>query len=202
LPDSLVAPNLFFRVPSLAAEISFSPGGFSMPVRKVLPLARTEQLIVQELPGELLVYDLDRHKAHCLNQASAFVWKHCDGKITVAEVSRLFEKELATSVDDDVVWLALSQLRRFHLLKEESPAILGMKVTRRDLVRKYLPAALALPLILSIPAPTAAQAGSDPCAAVTGRPNGCTCTTFTQCQSNCCTGFGGGGFTCQPNTAC
>jgi hypothetical protein len=180
----------------------FSPGGLSMPVRNVLPPARTEQLIVQELPGELLVYDLDRHKAHCLNQASAFVWKHCDGKMSVTEVRRLLEKELSTSVDDDVVWLALGQLRRFHLLEEESRGILGMKVTRRDLVRKYLPAALALPLILSIPAPTAAQAASNACAAATGRPNGCNCTSFTQCQSNCCTGFGAGGATCQPVTAC
>lgn len=173
-----------------------------MSVRKVLPLARTEQLIVQELPGELLVYDLDRHKAHCLNQASAFVWKHCDGRMTIAEVRRLLEKELATPVDDDVVWLALSQLHRFHLLKDERKTILGMKVTRRDLVRKYLPAALALPLILSVPSPTAAQAASNACAAATGRPNGCVCTSFTQCQTNCCSGIGGGGLTCQPITSC
>ncbi|HUQ31304.1 MAG TPA: PqqD family protein [Pyrinomonadaceae bacterium] len=175
-----------------------------MPVRKVLPLARTEQLIVQELPGEALVYDLDRHKAHCLNRASAFVWKHCDGRMTIAEVRRLLEKELATPVDDDVVWLALSQLRRFHLLEEESRTVLGMKVTRRDLVRKYLPAALALPLILSVPAPTAAQAASNACTAANGRPNNCPCTSFNQCQSNCCTnvGGGGGGNTCQPINAC
>lgn len=169
---------------------------------QLLPSARTGQLVVQELPDEVLVYDLARHKAHCLNKASAIVWKHCDGKMTIAEVKRVLEKELATLVDDDVVWLALSQLRRFHLLEEESRTILGMKVTRRDLVRKYLPAALVLPLILSVPAPTAAQAGSDPCAATTGRPNGCPCTTFTECQSNCCTNFGGPGFTCQPATSC
>jgi hypothetical protein len=147
---------------------------------QVLPLARTDQLIVRELPDELLVYDLDRHKAHCLNKASAIVWKHCDGKTTVAEVARLLERELAALVDDDVIWLALTQLRRFHLLEEESRTILGRKVSRRDLVRKYLPAALALPVILSIPAPTAAQTTSKPCSAQNqpcGGTNPPCCTT-------------------------
>jgi sulfur transfer complex TusBCD TusB component (DsrH family) len=127
---------------------------------QVLPLARADQLVVRELPDELLVYDLERHKAHCLNKASAIVWKHCDGKMTVAEAARLLERELAVLVEDDVVWLALRQLRRFHLLEEESSAIFEMKVTRRDLMRKYLPAALALPVILSISSPAAAQATS------------------------------------------
>jgi hypothetical protein len=57
-----------------------------------LPFARTHQLIVQEVPDEVLVYDLDRHKAHCLNRTSAIVWKHCDGKTTVAEAKRLLER--------------------------------------------------------------------------------------------------------------
>ena len=169
---------------------------------QALPLARKDKLVIQELPDELLVYDLDRHKAHCLNKASAVVWKHCDGKRTVAEMTRLLERELATTIDDDVVRLALSQLRRFHLLEEESRTILGMKVSRRDLVRKYLPAALVLPLILSVPAPTAAQTGSGACTAPNNRPNGCPCETFSDCQSSCCTNFGGNGFTCQPATAC
>jgi hypothetical protein len=163
---------------------------------QVLPLARTDQLVVRELPDEMLVYDLDRHKAHCLNKAAALVWKHCDGQMTVAEVARLLERELATLVEDDVAWLALGQLRRFHLLEEESNTILGMKVTRRDLVRKYLPAALALPVILSISSPAAALAVSGACAAATNRPNGCPCA-FGQCQSGCCSGG-----TCQPITAC
>jgi hypothetical protein len=158
---------------------------------QVLPLARTDQLIVRELPDELLVYDLDHHKAHCLNKASTLVWKHCDGKTTVAEVARLLERELATLVDDDVVWLALGQLRRFHLLEEESKTILGMKVTRRDLVRKYLPAALALPVILSIPAPTAAQTGSHPCSPQGGpcggtNPPCCTTPSGLVCFNGLC----------------
>lgn len=150
---------------------------------QVLPLARTDQLVVQELPDEVLVYDLERHKAHCLNRASAAVWKRCDGRTTIAEMARLLERELAAPIDDDVVWLALGQLRRFHLLEEESRSLGMLKVSRRDLVRKYLPAALAVPLILSVPAPTPAQTLSrclGPCEK---------CTRSEECCSGSCDGI-------------
>jgi hypothetical protein len=170
---------------------------------QVVPLARMDKLIVQELPDELLIYDLERHKAHCLNRASAIVWRHCDGKTTVAEMARLLERELATQVNTDVVWLALGQLRRFHLLEAETKPIEMWKVSRRDLVRKYLPAALALPVILSIPSPTAAQTASKPCAAPNNRPNGCPCAGPADCQSGCCLTIGiGGSPTCQPSNTC
>ncbi|MDQ3816770.1 MAG: PqqD family protein [Acidobacteriota bacterium] len=169
-----------------------------MESNSFLPCARTEKLIVRELEDEVLVYDLQRQKAHCLNRTSAFIWKHCDGKTTAGEMRHLLEREFATRVDEDVVWLALSQLRRFHLV--EGGKGVGMKVTRRELVRKYLPAALILPVILSLATPAAAQAASGPCAAATGRPNGCPCTGGADCASGCCLPFGAG--TCQPTINC
>lgn len=157
----------------------------SARVVQVLPRARREQLVIQELPDEVLVYDLERHKAHCLNETSALVWKHCDGKTTVAEMTRLLGMRLATPIDDDVVLLALSQLRRFRLLEEGSAAVGMLKVSRRDLVRKYLPAALALPVILSIAAPAAAQAASR-----CGKNNDpCTPAAPPFAQGTCCNGF-------------
>jgi hypothetical protein len=150
--------------------------------REFLPLARTDALVIKELQDEVLIYDLKRHKAHCLNQASAIIWKHCDGRTTVVQMTRLLERELAAEVDADVVWLALNQLRRFHLLEEASQKTGIIKVTRRDLVRKYIPAALTLPLILSIPAPTAAQAASA-CAGV-----GQSCAVIQCCAPLFCAG--------------
>ena len=47
-------------------------------------LARHDELVVQELPDEVLVYDLRKHKAHCLNQTAAFVWNHCNGQASAA----------------------------------------------------------------------------------------------------------------------
>ena len=41
------------------------------------PSKRTGRLIVREIPGEVLVYDLVRDKALCLNQTAAAVWNLC-----------------------------------------------------------------------------------------------------------------------------
>lgn len=125
-----------------------------------LPRSRTENLVVRELDDETLVYDMDRNEAHCLNQTAALVWQQCDGKTTATQAARALEKELDAFVDADLVWLAVKQLQRFHLvdLPGKSPS-----VSRRDLVLKYAPLALALPAILSISAPTTTQAAS--CAA-------------------------------------
>ena len=50
------------------------------------PTARKSGLVVQEMPDELLVYDTENNKAHCLNTTAAFVWKSCDGKKTARAV--------------------------------------------------------------------------------------------------------------------
>ena len=128
---------------------------------KVLPVARTESLIVKEVDGETLVYDLTTDKAHCLNETAARVWKNCDGSNSVSEISKALSVELNTNVKDEVVWLALDQLEKFKLL-EEAPAkpasLAGM--TRRQMVARLGIAAVALPSIMSIVSPTAQAQGS------------------------------------------
>ena len=122
-----------------------------------LPKARTDNLVIRDLDDETLVYDIERDEAHCLNQTAALVWKECNGKTTATQAARALKKELDVPVDADVIWLAVKQLQRFHLVETsgKSPA-----VSRRDLVLKYAPAALALPVILSITAPTPAGISS------------------------------------------
>ena len=39
----------------------------------LMPRARQDELVVEELPDETLVYDLKRHKALCLNRTSVLV---------------------------------------------------------------------------------------------------------------------------------
>jgi hypothetical protein len=48
---------------------------------------RKQGLVIKELPDEVLVYDLDRNKAHCLNHSAAEVWERCDGRTTAASIS-------------------------------------------------------------------------------------------------------------------
>ena len=153
------------------------------------PRARAAGLVVRELPEEVLVYDLERHRAVCLNRTAALVWKSCDGQTNVEGMSRLLAAELRAPVPVELVWLALEQLGRDRLLEEKvarPSALAGM--SRRELIRRLgLAAAVSLPLVTSILAPTAAQAAS--CL-----PTGAACSAPAQCCSGLCPGA--------PNGAC
>jgi hypothetical protein len=104
-------------------------------------------------------------------------------------------------VDERVVWLALADLRRTHLLEEPRAAeqnedsntsqgkrqkngqwpqvMLGM--SRREAVKRIgLGAAIALPVVISITAPTAAQAASL-------RASGSYCESGMECAGGICT---------------
>ncbi len=59
-----------------------------------LPQMRAHGLVVDDLPDEVLVYDLDRHQAHCLNRSAALVWRACDGHSDPAEIARRLTAEL------------------------------------------------------------------------------------------------------------
>lgn len=162
-------------------------------IERPWPRARKEGVLVQELHGEVLVYDLERDKAHCLNPAAALVWQHCDGQTTTAELARLLETSLATPIEEDVIWCALNQLEKEHLL--EQPITLPLKkerISRRELVRRLgIGAAIAIPIVTSIVAPSVAYAGST---CNTGAP----CTTNADCSSACTQGcVGGTNKTCQ-----
>ena len=45
-----------------------------------LPKAKYSDIIIQETAKELLLYDLTLHKAFCLNETAAIVWRNRDGK--------------------------------------------------------------------------------------------------------------------------
>lgn len=149
-----------------------------------IPRARREGLVIQELPDEVLVYDRERDKAHCLNQTAALVWKYCDGKTTVPTMARNLERDLNTNgIDEKVVWYALGQLGKDHLLEENivPPTLLG-GMTRRQMVQVLgVAAVIAIPVVSSIVAPTPAQAA-------TCLPNGQTCSISSECCSGLCNG--------------
>ena len=145
------------------------------------PLARHEGLVIRKLPDEVLVYDLERDKAHSLNGTAAMVWRQCDGKTPPREIAHRLQLELARPIKENLVWLALRQLEKTHLLAESPgfpPEKAGM--SRRDMVRALgIAAAVTVPVITSIVSPTAVQAAS--CL-----PAGQACSTGTQCCSNVC----------------
>jgi hypothetical protein len=154
-----------------------------------LPSARKFKLVVRELAEEVLVYDEETHRAHCLNRTAALVWKHCDGKTPVSGIAERVGGQLSSGVSEDLVWLALDQLTEFDLLASGTarPSA-SNQISRRKMIRRLgLAAAISLPLITSIVSPTPAQAQS------CGTP----CTVDTECPpgQGCVAGC------CEPNEA-
>ena len=150
------------------------------------PKARTEKLIIKELPDETLVYDLESNQAHCLNKSASWVWRHCDGKTTVDDLSKAMAYETGGAADDNLIWFALQQLERFNLLTVTPTLPPDLVVlNRRRWVQQVGFAAIALPLIISISAPDANAQGSCP-APPAKQPNGCPCNGNGNCLSGNC----------------
>ena len=150
------------------------------------PVARKEGLVIQEMPDEVLVFDLETNKAHCLNETAAFVWKKCDGANSVADITKAFGSQSKTQVEESLVWLAIDQLNENNLLAEQVKAEFNGQ-TRREVIKKIgLAAVIALPIVSSLVAPTAASAvtcsttNDQPCVG-NGNPGIC-------CGGQCCEG--------------
>ena len=147
------------------------------------PAARRSDLVVKTVADEVLVYDLERHRAHRLNGAAAAVWRLCDGTRTVPEIT-VAARDLGTPVTAEAVDYALAGLGRARLL---TAPVTTAALTRRELVQR-LGTAAALPLVASLVAPTAAQAQSclpsgALCSPSAGVPC-CECCSGTICE-NC-----------------
>jgi hypothetical protein len=125
------------------------------------PVARTEAMIVEELEGDLIIYDTASNKAHALNPLAARIWKHCDGERTVSDLTALFAAETPA----DAVANCLSQLERLRLLNAGSLGSADVGVlSRRQLLRKVAIGAAAtavmVPIVTSILAPSAMATAS------------------------------------------
>ena len=154
--------------------------------RPYLPAARRDEIITREVDGELLIYDRVRDKAHCLNETAAAIWKRCDGRTTAKDIAESLARETAGAVDERLIWLGLNELRLKHLLAETEQwpnTFTGTStLSRREAIRRIgLGAAIALPVVITITAPTPAQAGTCKSA---GQP----CGTSSQCCSGTCSG--------------
>lgn len=153
------------------------------------PLARTNGLVVQEVPNEVLVFDMETNEAHCLNETAAMVWKYCDGKTSVPQIAEILG-EGKNSVSDDLIWLAIDQLNEHKLLEKEVETKFAGQ-SRREVLRKIgLASMIALPIIASMAAPRSVLAATS-CACVA--PGDCLTQTACASTSNC-----NGGGVCAP----
>lgn len=148
------------------------------------PKARTTGLVIQEMPDEVLVYDLDTNKAHCLNTTAAAVWKSCDGVRSVADIAREFNVAGTKGVSEDLVWLAIDQLNENGLLAETvAPRFSGP--SRRQVIKTIgLASVIAVPVIASLVAPQNALAAVS-CTCTVGNPATCFGQTACPSTNNC-----------------
>lgn len=157
-----------------------------------LPKARNENIIVQEIGDEVMIYDTVTDKAFCLNATCAVIFNHCDGRTTFERIRRQY------GYTDEIIHFALGELERIDLLAAGTNDYFA-GLSRREVIKKVgLSSMVAIPLISSLAAPRAAQAASGT------RANGVNCNTNNQCASNRC-GFNGFGPTCctsNPRGAC
>lgn len=156
------------------------------------PTARSsaEDLVIQEIYDELVIYDLRQHRAHSLNSTAALVWRWCDGETSATAMTARLAARLNLPVDraEPVVWLSLDRLQKARLL-ENSVAIPSAHsgFTRRQAL-KLIGGAVLLPVVYTLLAPTPAQAQT-----------GVSCATCT-CLSVSCSG--GAKVACLTGTTC
>ena len=167
------------------------------------PRARVEDLVIEELEDEILVYDPKKMHAHCLGATAARVWRACDGS---SDVTALCETLELSSED---VTRALAELEVCELLETDGLNVVqagagngngngnGIGITRRQMTMrsaKVGAAVLTAPLVYSINVNSAL-------AALTPTPFQCEVYTVKSCGSStacgliagcCCCCQGGG----------
>ena len=177
------------------------------------PESRKANTVVQDLESEVLIYDFNINKAFCLNQTAALVYRSADGTKSVGEISSAMSTELNMPVSEDIVYLALNELRKNDLLEnaDEVPDHFG-GLTRREAVKRAgLASMVTLPVIASVVAPSAvmAQSGLLPCVVNQCMPPGsilcASCAgrsiaynVFTSMDGTCSGPAGTGGVVCTP----
>jgi hypothetical protein len=144
------------------------------PSSGFVPRRRPQGLVTEHLEGETLLYVEATHKAFCLNPPAARVWEAIDGRRDVGEIAK------QASLGTDLVAGTLSEMGEAGLLE----SVAGLSAPRVDLSRRRLVRAslVAIPFIIAISVPRAAEAAS--CTA--GLPTGDRCTPAKPCCTGIC----------------
>jgi hypothetical protein len=62
-------------------------------------LSAREDLVCEELDGEVIIYDPRTKLTHRLNQSAAFIFLLCDGKTSIGKIKELYRNAFGLSVD-------------------------------------------------------------------------------------------------------
>lgn len=157
------------------------------------PVARSDDLLVEQVGDETVVYDLETKQAHCLKPLASFVFARSDGQTAIKELVSLANEQFGTPISVEQLADTVDELESAGLL-QRPPVLVQTGISRRDMVRKVAfagaTATVAGTMVTTIGAPTALAACSNQGA-------GCSCdpTTGTSnrtCASNHCCSIHGG----------
>jgi hypothetical protein len=124
-----------------------------------MPQRISREISVQRIGRETLVYDGVRHRAFCMNESSGVVWRLADGTRTVAQIGAAARMELGVEVSEELVVFILEELRGDGLIEASGEDAVRVGISRRAMLERLgVGAAMLLPVIAAIVAPTAAQA--------------------------------------------
>jgi hypothetical protein len=136
-------------------------------------------LLIEEVGREVVVYNLEGYRVHCLNEQAVQIWKLCGGTRTLKQIAVEVDIALDPTSREIVVGSAIAQFESLGLIEPfaGAPAL----ISRRDMARRIGvgAAVAAVPIITSMMAPLAH-------AAATCVPKGGPCTLNTQCCSVDC----------------
>ncbi len=159
--------------------------------KTLYPKARSENLVVQMLLDETLVYDVTANEAHCLNQTAAFIWRKCSGDLSIDEIALSATAAFGKPVNADLINFAVKELNDRKLLSSTGIDLPALPSRREAIKRVGLASAIAIPIIASIVAPSSVLANVS-CACTI--PANCVTQAGNQCPPNA--------FTCNPNGIC
>jgi hypothetical protein len=157
--------------------------------RAMKPAARTTGLVIRDVGGETVVYDVERHEAHCLNRTAALVFRHADGTRSLPELAAVLASESGSCMDGQAVRLALEQLAGANLLEGRNAQRgpdppLASAGRRQAMLRVGLGAAFLAPVVTSLLVPTPAEAAGTciPQAACTPAKYGQDCYVLSKAE--------------------
>jgi len=151
---------------------------------------------VRELPEETLVYDLERHRAHCLGSLAAALWRRCDGATSTADLAQGLRGVGGLAFDEAMVRATLHRLSKARLLVDSIE--LPSEPSRRAWLRHA--SRIAGLSVATLAVPGALQAAScTPSAQCVALPN-TQCTGLPCCEAptlRCARPGGGQQCTCR-----
>jgi hypothetical protein len=118
-------------------------------------------LCVQPVADEVLIYDQRSRHIRRLNRTAALIWRHCDGRRSIRDLTELARSELnAPQLKENVVQRAVDRLDKSGLLVE-APAHTrraAPRIRRAGRGRQF--AGAHMPVVASFLAPTPIMAAS------------------------------------------